>query len=59
DEDKNGSLDATGGYGGAGIGGANLKNSGALEITGGTITATGTLSAVQALAVAAATATPR
>lgn len=43
DEDKNGSLDATGGYGGAGIGGANLKNSGALEITGGTITATGTL----------------
>ena len=43
DEDKNGSLDATGGYGGAGIGGANIKNSGALEITGGTITATGTL----------------
>lgn len=43
DEDKNGSLDATGGYGGAGIGGENLKNSGALEITGGTITATGTL----------------
>lgn len=43
DEDKNGSLDATGGYGGAGIGGANLNNSGALEITGGTITATGTL----------------
>lgn len=43
DEDKNGSLDATGGYGGAGIGGANLKNSGAIEITGGTITATGTL----------------
>ena len=43
DEDKNGSLDATGGYGGAGIGGANLKNSGTLEITGGTITATGTL----------------
>lgn len=43
DEDKNGSLDATGGYGGAGIGGANLNNSGAIEITGGTITATGTL----------------
>lgn len=43
DEDKNGSLDATGGYGGAGIGGANFKNSGAIEITGGTITATGTL----------------
>lgn len=36
DEDKNGSLDATGGFGGA-----NIKNSGALEITGGTITATG------------------
>lgn len=43
DEEKNGSLDATGGYGGAGIGGANLNNSGAIEITGGTITATGTL----------------
>ena len=41
DEDKNGSLDATGGFGGAGIGGANIKNSGAIEITGGTITATG------------------
>ena len=41
DEDKNGSLDATGGFGGAGIGGANIKNSGVLEITGGTITATG------------------
>ena len=26
DEDKNGSLDATGGFGGAGIGGANIKN---------------------------------
>ena len=39
DEDKNGSLDATGGFGGAGIGGANIKNSGALEITGGTINA--------------------
>lgn len=43
DEDKNGSLNATGGYAGAGIGGANFENSGALEITGGTITATGTL----------------
>ena len=43
DEEKNGSLDATGGYGGAGIGGANLNNSGAIESTGGTITATGTL----------------
>lgn len=41
DEDKNGSLDATGGFGGAGIGGANIKNSGEIEITGGTITATG------------------
>lgn len=43
DEDKNGSLEATGNYGGAGIGGGNLKNSGAIEITGGTITATGAL----------------
>ena len=43
DEDKNGSLEATGNYGGAGIGGANFKNSGAIEITGGTITATGAL----------------
>ena len=41
DEDKNGSLEATGNYGGAGIGGGNLKNSGEIEITGGTITATG------------------
>lgn len=38
---KNGSLEATGNYGGAGIGGGNLKNSGEIEITGGTITATG------------------
>lgn len=43
DEDKNGSLEATGNYGGAGIGGGNLKNSGEIEITGGTITATGAL----------------
>lgn len=43
DEDKNGSLEATGNYGGAGIGGRNLKNSGEIEITGGTITATGAL----------------
>lgn len=43
DEDKNGSLEATGNYGGAGIGGGNFKNSGAIEITGGTITATGAL----------------
>lgn len=40
---KNGSLEATGNYGGAGIGGGNLKNSGEIEITGGTITATGAL----------------
>ena len=43
DEDKNGSLEATGNYGGAGIGGGNFKNSGEIEITGGTITATGAL----------------
>ena len=43
DEDKNGSLEATGNYGGAGIGGGNLKNSGEIEITGDTITATGAL----------------
>lgn len=43
DENKNGSLEATGNYGGAGIGGGNLKNAGEIEITGGTITATGAL----------------
>ena len=43
DDNKNGSLEATGNYGGAGIGGGNLKNSGEIEITGGTITATGAL----------------
>ena len=43
DENKNGSLEATGNYGGAGIGGGNLKNSGEIEISGGTITATGAL----------------
>lgn len=44
DTDKNGSLTATGGnYGGAGIGGGNIKDAGKLEITGGTITATGGL----------------
>ena len=43
DENKNGRLEATGNYGGAGIGGGNLKNSGEIEITGGTITATGAL----------------
>ena len=43
DENKNGSLEATGNYGGAGIGGGNLKSSGEIEITGGTITATGAL----------------
>lgn len=42
DTDKNGSLAATGGnYGGAGIGGGNIKNAGKIEITGGTITAVG------------------
>ena len=43
DTDKNGSLAATGDYGGAGIGGGNIKDAGKLEITGGTITATGGL----------------
>ena len=43
DENKNGSLEATGNYGGAGIGGGNLKNSGEIEIPGGTIPATGAL----------------
>ena len=44
DTDKNGSLAATGGNnGGAGIGGGNLEDAGKLEITGGTITATGGL----------------
>lgn len=43
DMDKNGSLAATGDYGGAGIGGGNIKDAGKLEITGGTITATGGL----------------
>lgn len=43
DMDKNGSLAATGDFGGAGIGGGNLKDAGKLEITGGTITATGGL----------------
>lgn len=44
DTDKNGSLAATGGnYGGAGIGGGNIEDAGKLEITGGTITATGGL----------------
>ena len=40
DKDKNGSLDATGGRGGAGIGGGMSKD-GQATITGGTITATG------------------
>ena len=43
DTDKNGSLAATGDYGGAGIGGGNIEDAGKLEITGGTITATGGL----------------
>lgn len=41
DTDKNGSLTATGKFGGAGIGGGNIKDAGKLEITGGTITAIG------------------
>lgn len=41
DTDKNGSLTATGHFGGAGIGGGNIKNAGKIEITGGTITAVG------------------
>lgn len=41
DTDKNGSLTATGHFGGAGIGGGNIKNAGKIEITGGTITAIG------------------
>ena len=39
DKDKNGSLDATGGFRGAGIGGGEAQN-GQVTITGGTITAT-------------------
>ena len=38
DTDGNGSLCATGNYGGAGIGGGNLKDAGKIEITGGSIT---------------------
>ena len=41
DTDKNGSLTATGHFGGAGIGGGNIKNAGKIEITCGTITAVG------------------
>lgn len=43
DTDGNGSLCATGNYGGAGIGGGNIKDAGKIEITGGSITATGGL----------------
>ena len=43
DTDGNGSLHATGNYGGAGIGGGKFKNAGKIEITGGSITATGSL----------------
>ena len=39
DTDGNGSLCATGNYGGAGIGGGNMKDAGKIEITGGSITA--------------------
>ena len=41
DTDGNGSLCATGNYGGAGIGGGNFNDAGKIEITGGSITATG------------------
>ena len=43
DTDNDGKLTATGGFGGAGIGGGNIKDAGKIEITGGSITATGGL----------------
>ena len=39
DTDNDGKLTATGGFGGAGIGGGNMKDAGKIEITGGSITA--------------------
>ena len=39
--DGDGSLDASGGYKGAGIGGGNGNNGGTITINGGTVTATG------------------
>lgn len=41
DEDNNGKLEATGGYGGAGIGGGYDSSTSDITITGGTITARG------------------
>ena len=41
DEDTNGTLEATGGYGGAGIGGGRDSSTSDITITGGTITANG------------------
>ena len=43
DTDNDGKLTATGDFGGAGIGGGNMKDAGKIEITGGSITATGGL----------------
>ena len=43
DTDNDGKLTATGGFGGAGIGGGNIQDAGKIEITGGSITATGGL----------------
>ena len=45
DEDNNGKLEATGGYGGAGIGGGYDSSTSDITITGGTITARGSNSA--------------
>ena len=39
DTDNDGKLTATGDFGGAGIGGGNMKDAGKIEITGGSITA--------------------
>ena len=43
DTDNDGKLTATGDFGGAGIGGGNMKDAGKIEITGGSTTATGGL----------------
>lgn len=44
DEDNNGTLEAIGGYGGAGIGGGRHSSASDITITGGTITARGSYS---------------
>lgn len=44
DEDNNGKLEATGGHGGAGIGGGRHSSASDITITGGTITARGSYS---------------